>query len=95
LVGPIISFCDNVPTNSKDDIQAILSIMVVKPAELAIPIINLEPIRSGIPDQALDTGKEVYEAFRGVGFAYIKNHGLPQQLLDQAFEWVGSHPVNP
>ncbi|KEF54470.1 uncharacterized protein A1O9_09637 [Exophiala aquamarina CBS 119918] len=61
--------------------------MAIKPAELAIPIINLEPLRSGTPEQALDTGRNVYDAFRGVGFAYIKNHGLPQELLDQAFEW--------
>jgi hypothetical protein len=64
--------------------------MTIKPDELAIPIIDLEPFRSGTSEQALNTGKEVYEAFRNVGFAYIKNHGLPQELLDQAFEWVSS-----
>lgn len=68
--------------------------MAIKPVELAIPIINLEPLRSGTPEQALETGKEVYEAFRGVGFAYIRNHGLPQELLDQAFEWVRFHPIS-
>lgn len=62
--------------------------MAVKPAELAIPIIDLEPMRSGNPEQVQETGKKVYEAFRDVGFAYIKNHGLPQAILDQAFEWV-------
>ncbi|KIW11343.1 hypothetical protein PV08_10643 [Exophiala spinifera] len=61
--------------------------MAIKPAELAIPIIDLEPVRSGNPEQVLETGKKVYEAFRDVGFAYIKNHGLPQAILDQAFEW--------
>ena len=65
--------------------------MAIKPDELAIPIIDLEPIRSGTPQEAQETGKKVYEAFKGVGFAYIKNHGLPQELLDQAFVWVSSH----
>ncbi|KIW35588.1 uncharacterized protein PV07_02275 [Cladophialophora immunda] len=61
--------------------------MAIQPEELAIPIIDLEPIRSGTPDEARETGKLVYQAFRDVGFAYIKNHGLPQELLDQAFDW--------
>ncbi|KIW90262.1 uncharacterized protein Z519_08906 [Cladophialophora bantiana CBS 173.52] len=61
--------------------------MAIQPEELAIPIIDLEPVRSGTPEEARQTGKLVYEAFRDVGFAYIKNHGLPQELLDQAFEW--------
>lgn len=64
--------------------------MAIKPEQLAIPIINLEPLRTGTSDEALDTGKKVYEAFRDVGFAYIRNHGLPQDLLDQAFEWVSA-----
>ncbi len=62
--------------------------MVVKPEELAIPIIDLEPVHSETSNEAYETGKSVYEAFRDVGFAYITNHGLPQELLDQAFEWV-------
>ncbi|OAP59627.1 hypothetical protein AYL99_06925 [Fonsecaea erecta] len=61
--------------------------MAIQPEQLAIPIIDLEPIRSGTPEEARETGKLVYQAFRDVGFAYIKNHGLPQDLLDQAFEW--------
>ncbi len=65
--------------------------MAIKPAaELAIPIIDLEPMRSGTSKEAHETGKKVFEAFRDVGFAYIKNHGLPQDLLDQAFEWVST-----
>ena len=62
--------------------------MAIQPEELAIPIIDLEPVRSGTPEQARQTGELVYKAFRDVGFAYIKNHGLPQELQDQAFEWV-------
>lgn len=62
--------------------------MAIQPEQLAIPIIDLEPVRSGTPKEARETGQKVYEAFRDVGFAYIKNHGLPQELLDRAFEWV-------
>jgi isopenicillin N synthase-like dioxygenase len=62
-------------------------------ADVAIPIIDLEPIRSGAPDEALATGKQVYEAFRDVGFAYIRNHGVPQQKIDEAFRWVSLHDM--
>lgn len=62
--------------------------MAIKPEDLAIPTIDLGPMRSGTPQEVYETGKKVYRAFRDVGFAYIKNHGLPQELLDQAFEWV-------
>ena len=55
---------------------------------LAIPIIDLEPMRSGTSDEAHETGKALYEAFRSVGFAYIKHHGIPQELVDEAFTWV-------
>ncbi|KIW77745.1 hypothetical protein Z517_07578 [Fonsecaea pedrosoi CBS 271.37] len=61
--------------------------MAIQPQELAIPIIDLEPIRSGTPEEARATGKLVYQAFRDVGFAYIKNHGVPQELVDRAFDW--------
>jgi isopenicillin N synthase-like dioxygenase len=57
-------------------------------ADVAIPIIDLGPIRSGTPDEALATGRQVYEAFRDVGFAYIRNHGVPQEKIDEAFKWV-------
>lgn len=56
--------------------------------ELAIPIIDLSPIRSGSTTAAHEVGKQVYTAFRDVGFAYIRNHSVPQTDIDQAFEWV-------
>lgn len=62
--------------------------MIAKAEQLAIPIIDLEPIRSGTSDKAHATGKELYEAFRSVGFAYIKNHGISQEVVDEAFAWV-------
>ncbi|KAJ5168647.1 uncharacterized protein N7482_004241 [Penicillium canariense] len=54
---------------------------------LSIPIIDLEPARTGTPEQAAQVAQDVYQAFKKVGFVYIKNHGVPQDLLDQAFAW--------
>lgn len=56
--------------------------------QLAIPIIDLEPMRTGTPEEVTRVAQEVYQAFKNVGFAYIKNHGVPQHLIDEAFEWV-------
>lgn len=55
---------------------------------LSIPIIDLEPVRTGTPEQTAQVAKEVYHAFKHAGFAYIQNHGVPQELIDEAFRWV-------
>lgn len=58
----------------------------------AIPLIDLGPLAGGVAgdDGHSRTGKDIYEAFKNVGFAYIKNHGIPQDLVDEAFAWVGT-----
>ncbi|OAA55790.1 oxidoreductase, 2OG-Fe(II) oxygenase family [Niveomyces insectorum RCEF 264] len=53
----------------------------------AIPIIDFAPFRNGSLDEKKAVGKAVYEAFRDVGFAYLANHGVPQETVDEAFEW--------
>ena len=55
---------------------------------LSIPIIDFGPLRNGHPEDAAAVGKAVYEAFRDVGFAYLINHGIPQQVVNEAFQWV-------
>lgn len=61
---------------------------------LSIPIIDLQRARSGAPDEVTRAAQEVYLAFKNVGFAYIKNHGVPQDLIDEAFEWVWTSTVS-
>ncbi|KAK6169472.1 hypothetical protein SNE40_020521 [Patella caerulea] len=31
-------------------------------------------------------GEEIHEAFRTIGFCYIKNHGIPQEMIDKMFK---------
>lgn len=59
-----------------------------------IPIIDLEPARTGGPEDVAKVAHEVYEAFKHVGFAYIKNHGVAQDLVDEAFSWVSISTEN-
>jgi isopenicillin N synthase-like dioxygenase len=57
---------------------------------LSIPIIDFAPLltQNSQRETFAKAGKEIYEAFKNVGFAYIKNHSVPQEVVDEAFEWV-------
>lgn len=55
---------------------------------LSIPVIDFGPLRNGRSEDAASVGKAVYEAFRDVGFAYLINHGVPQEIVNEAFQWV-------
>ncbi|KOS20599.1 UPF0676 protein [Escovopsis weberi] len=53
----------------------------------AIPIIDLARVQAGAG--AADTSAiagQLLDAFRGCGFAYIKNHGIPPAVIDEAFQ---------
>jgi isopenicillin N synthase-like dioxygenase len=65
--------------------------------QTGIPIIDFAPLL-GDDTQAeayAKAGKEVYQAFKNVGFAYIKNHSVPQAVVDEAFGWVCACRVAP
>ncbi|KAJ4147022.1 hypothetical protein LMH87_001575 [Akanthomyces muscarius] len=47
-----------------------------------IPIVDLAA--SAPTEQAAN---ELCKAFREVGFAYIKNHGIPEERIEEAFSW--------
>ncbi|KAJ2975763.1 hypothetical protein NQ176_g5339 [Zarea fungicola] len=47
-----------------------------------VPIVDLaESAATG------EAGKELCKALREVGFAYIKNHGVPEETIQEAFSW--------
>ncbi|KAF3483550.1 oxidoreductase, 2OG-Fe(II) oxygenase family [Arthroderma uncinatum] len=52
-----------------------------------IPVVDFAPFREGSPADAKATGQVIFEAFRDVGFVYLKNHGVPQGVVDDAFSW--------
>lgn len=56
----------------------------------AIPIIDFGPLLQDdcTYENLVAIGKEIYEAFRDFGFAYIINHSVPQNVVDEAFQWV-------
>ncbi|KAL0942710.1 flavonol synthase flavanone 3-hydroxylase [Colletotrichum truncatum] len=54
----------------------------------SIPLVDLAGLMTDAqPQAALQAGKQLVEAFRNAGFAYIMNHGIPQKTVDSAFQW--------
>ena len=60
-----------------------------------IPVLDFSRLRHGSSEDTHETATKLFEAFRDVGFVYLKNHGLPQETVDEAFSWVNikSQPV--
>lgn len=50
-----------------------------------IPVLDLGPLREGTPGALERLGEELRQAFTEVGFYFVRNHGIPQQLLDDTF----------
>lgn len=51
-----------------------------------IPIIDLGPFLAGQPGALERTGEEVRYALENVGFYFIVNHGVAQEIIDRTFE---------
>ncbi|GME57722.1 Isopenicillin N synthase [Neofusicoccum parvum] len=56
-------------------------------AEGSIPIVDFSSWTNGSPEEKQKIAKELTGAARGVGFVYIVNHGVPGDVLEQAFGW--------
>ncbi|XP_061170418.1 uncharacterized protein LOC133179710 [Saccostrea echinata] len=56
-----------------------------------IPVVDLAPYTLSVTEEQVDTctlrklADEICHAFQDVGFVYLKNHGIPQQLINDVF----------
>lgn len=50
-----------------------------------IPVIDVGPLRSGDSNAILSVGRAMRQASETVGFFYVRDHGIPQDLIDRAF----------
>lgn len=53
----------------------------------SLPLIDFSRFTSS-PEERLAVSKELVKAFKEVGFVYLINHGIPQEMVKEAFDWV-------
>ena len=53
-----------------------------------IPVIDLQASFTGTAADRAAIAKEIRAASCDIGFFYIRNHGVPQALIDAQFEWA-------
>lgn len=46
-----------------------------------IPVIDVAPLASGRSEDALKVGRVMRETFERIGFFYVRNHGIPAELI--------------
>jgi isopenicillin N synthase-like dioxygenase len=54
-------------------------------SEDIIPVLDLGPFSAGEPGALARLGQEVRKALEDIGFFFITNHGVPQELIDRVF----------
>ncbi|GME51075.1 hypothetical protein GTA08_BOTSDO04024 [Neofusicoccum parvum] len=52
-----------------------------------VPIVDFGPFYTGDNAAKKAVAEQLDEALHTVGFMYLKNHGVPQEKVDGAFEW--------
>jgi isopenicillin N synthase-like dioxygenase len=56
-----------------------------------IPIVDFSKAISGSREEKEQVAQQIDDAFRNVGFVYLKNHGVPKDMVAECFDWVSSH----
>ncbi|KAF1946378.1 Clavaminate synthase-like protein [Clathrospora elynae] len=52
-----------------------------------IPIVDFGAFLNGSQEEKARVAKEMDDAFRGVGFVYLRNHGVDAEMVEQCFKW--------
>jgi hypothetical protein len=56
-----------------------------------IPVVDFAKATNGTREEKERVAKSIDDAFRNVGFVYLKNHGVPLEMVDECFGWVSNH----
>jgi len=55
---------------------------------MSIPVVDLADFLSGDPKRKSDFVQQLGKAYEDVGFVAVKNHGIPDELIAQQYEYV-------
>jgi isopenicillin N synthase-like dioxygenase len=55
---------------------------------MTVPIVDFGRFLNGSLQEREEAAAAVDAAFQNVGFVYLHNHGVPQERVDECFDWV-------
>lgn len=55
-----------------------------------IPVVDFGMFLNGTKEEREYIAKEIDDAFRNLGFVYLRNHGVMQEMVEKCFQWVNS-----
>ncbi|OYW82321.1 MAG: flavonol synthase, partial [Sphingobacteriia bacterium 32-37-4] len=55
---------------------------------MAIPVVDLAEFTHGTPEQKASFVQSLGKAYEEVGFVAVKNHGVPDELIANQYEYV-------
>ncbi|KAI5309998.1 hypothetical protein KEM55_001963 [Ascosphaera atra] len=61
------------------------SLGVLEEDELVIPLIDFSLFLEGTPSEKSNVGRQIVQALKQSGFLYLKNHGIPPSIINEAF----------
>jgi isopenicillin N synthase-like dioxygenase len=53
-----------------------------------IPLVDFAKAVGGTKEEKGKVARQIDDAFRNVGFVYLKNHGVPLEMVGECFDWV-------
>jgi hypothetical protein len=79
-------FRENILTIIKQEIQELQVPIMAQIADIAI--VSFDRFINGSDAEKRAVAKQLYEAFSTVGWVYVKDHGIPQERVDEIFGLV-------
>ncbi len=73
------------PRGDIRDDEAAIALMDYPDSTEEIPLLDFAPYLEGRPGGREEVAAKLREITKTVGFFYLKNHGIPQSLIDQTF----------
>jgi isopenicillin N synthase-like dioxygenase len=62
-----------------------------KNSMMDIPVVDFAKAANGTREEKEQVATSIDNAFRNVGFVYLKNHGVPLNMVNECFDWVCYH----